>query len=655
MIAFLVKLALAVGLFFTARYLKGRLVQILGKPNADEESRRGYNSREQVIKNPRLWRYLTNSAYTCSALLFLWSFAGTSYIMVSSSHIATLKREYFGTSLAPGQIVGQRGQLGPQARVITAGFHPEFLITLLYTVTEEPVFTVPNGQCAIISARDGVPPKRGAAFAEPWSDEEKHKLINDAEYFLSNNRGQRGPQTTVLTPDSYTINPFLWEKPKLISAIRVEQGTEGVVKSSVLAMVDFGSFRRPLPTNNILTVLTGDKLPKGSAEVQIVPVGAIGVWEEPLPNGLYYVNTEAYKITIIPNSAVAFEYKGGYMKRTVDISTDAEGKIIEKKDQNEVQPVPNSADTAIFTKPEGWDVAQELRVLVQVRPGLGPFVAASLRLTEENATQIIEDRVVTPIIRSVTREVEGGAHIEFSSMKAELDSNNMPVLGTNGEPKIKLVKEFRAVRVLDLLENRNSVEEAIEHRSRIEAEKEGIQILEVRLAETSIPPELLIARKREQLAQQLTAAWKEEENAQTQRRRTENERATSQQQPILVAAQIAEQAAEKTAKARTIEGEGEKSFMLSVAEGQKAQAEVLGQQATVNLQVQQQIIKAIENIINKNPDILAKALENAHKFVPSVMVNGSGGGGSLEGAAAIFGHLMNKDPMPQVKTVSTNR
>jgi hypothetical protein len=232
-----------------------------------------------------------------------WALVGTSLIWVPQDHIATLHRVYFGTSLKPGQIVGLRGQLGPQARIISGGFHPELFITLLYNIKYEPVFTVPNGQCAIMSAKDGLPAKSGSAFAAPWPDEVKSKMINDATYFLTEGGGERGPQAGCLLPSSYTINPFLWEVPRLIDVTRIEQGTVGVVKSSLLASVDFGSFKREAPKDNTLRVLRKDQLPQESASAMLVPVGAVGVWEEALPNGLFYINTDAYKITMVPTVA----------------------------------------------------------------------------------------------------------------------------------------------------------------------------------------------------------------------------------------------------------------------------------------------------------------------------------------------------------------
>jgi regulator of protease activity HflC (stomatin/prohibitin superfamily) len=627
MFAFISKLILALVCFLAAKNYRA-------SPDSTGDGSRGgrFGMRIPFALHGRA-RQLGLAAAAC---FLVWAVVGTSVVWVTQGNIATLKRVYFGSSLKPGRIVALDGELGPQARILTAGFHFEAFISLMYEIDELAVFSVPNGQCAILSAKDGLAAKSASAFAAPWPEETKLRMINDATHFMTEGRGERGPQTGCLLPGSYTINPFLWETPRLINATRVEQGTVGVVKSSVRADVDFGSFKRSAPADNTLRVLTKDQLPQESASALLVPVGAIGVWEEALPNGLYYVNTDAYRITMVPTVAQVYEYKGGYTRTVVDVTIDDKSQVVDKlRDPVKVEVPESAADSAIFTKPEGWDVAQELRVLAQVSPKLAPFVVASLGLTAANAGQIIEDRVVTPIIRSVVRDVLGGAQIPFRYARARLDADGRPILSDKGEPLVEMASEFRAVRVLDLLDQRAPIEEAIEERAQPEALKEGVTINEVRLAESSIPAELLIARKREQLAQQLTKAWAQEEVAQAQRQKTENAKAQANQQSTLVEAQIYAAAMLQRSEGRKTEGEGEKSYLSSVAEGQRLQAEAMGQDNALRLQMFQQMLKTLSDIAEKKPEILLAALQNPQKFVPTVSVSGS----SAEGAAAVFGQM----------------
>ncbi|MGA1867724.1 MAG: hypothetical protein ACMUJM_04165 [bacterium] len=69
-------------------------------------------------------------------------------------------------------------------------------------------------------------------------------------------------------------------------------------------------------------------------------------------------------------------------------------------------------------------------------------------------------------------------------------------------------------------------------------------------------------------------------------------------------------------------GEGEKLRLMEIAAGQKAQAEVLGQDRVMQLAMLKEILEAAK----QNPEIVR---------VPSVLVQGATGG--LEGAAAILG------------------
>lgn len=273
-----------------------------------------------------------------------------------------------------------------------------------------------------------------------------------------------------------------------------------------------------------------------------------------------------------------------------------------------------------------------------------PIVTAALGLTDQNARQTIDDRVITPIFRPIARDVIGGRSIRVSANRAVVGTNDLPVLDEKGEPKTVVVNEFRPVKVLDLLNNRDSIESAIEELMRPEAAKEFVMVLEARLADSAIPPELLVARKREQLAQQMVKAWQQEESAQVQRQKTENATSQAEQQGELVKAEMAKKAADLIAQSTTIKAEGEKKALVALAEGQKAQKEILGDAATVELRKFEMALKALQDVITQNPQVVQTALANAGKFVPEVVVGSNGGG--FEGFAAVLGHSLKKSQDP---------
>jgi regulator of protease activity HflC (stomatin/prohibitin superfamily) len=198
-----------------------------------------------------------------------------------------------------------------------------------------------------------------------------------------------------------------------------------------------------------------------------------------------------------------------------------------------------------------------------------------------------ENKVVTPALRSVVRNV------------------------------------CAAEKVIHLIdENRPIVEEKIEAMVIPEGKKAGVTIKDVRLVDSVVPPELLVVRMREQLAAQLQLTFKSEKDAQDQRIETEKSRATADQQPELVKAEIRVKIAEKNKLAEKLKGEGEKLKLMEIAKGQKAQVKVLGEEKVMELAVLEKVLNAAVD----NPNIVK---------IPKILV--SGPGGSLEGAAAILG------------------
>ena len=100
-------------------------------------------------------------------------------------------------------------------------------------------------------------------------------------------------------------------------------------------------------------------------------------------------------------------------------------------------------------------------------------------------------------------------------------------------------------------------------------------------------------------------------------------------------AEIGVQASEQNAEAARNQGIGERDKLLAIAEGQKAQTEVLGVDATVQLRQYELIVGKAFDFMNAHPEVMEAALTNAQKFVPNIMVGGDGGSGGM--MAALFG------------------
>jgi hypothetical protein len=529
--------------------------------------------------------------------------ASTSFVLVGSDKVGHLKRIYLATDLPPGHIIALPGEKGPQAEVLGPGFHFRPLLNVLYDVEPFDLVQIPEGFYGQVTTLDGQPMPDGMFMAPVIADDKLQSMFN-AETFLTTG-GYRGPQETVLKPGAYRLNRYLFDvkTSDATAATVIPTGQVGVVKSNVSTP--------GLNCKEETVRVSAAQHDADALSVPLVPKGCIGLWKEPLLPGAYYLNRQAYDVTLVDTRVQTWEYKGGYRRRIIDLSIDQQGNL-KQTERTVEEPVPDTAvDRAVFVKVEGWDIPQELRVVAQISPENAPIVAGSV-----GGIQEIEHRILTPLIRSIVRNVAGSS-IRIPKKPGDLSAGY----------------DIRPTRVLDLIENRNAIEDTIEDQIKLEARKAGVEIKEIRLGEPAIPPEILIARLRQQLADQLGEAYKRETEAQKQRIETEQARSTANEQPRLVESQIAVQVANQKEQERAALGRAERQYLEEIAKGQMAQAGVLGQDRVAMLQALEKILATLE----RQPQMVTML----GKLVPNTVVNGSG----FEGAAAILGNALGK-PQP---------
>lgn len=574
-------------------------------------------------------------------VLGLFIFATRSFVIVGPNEVGHLVRIYFADSMKTGQVIALDGQKGPQAKTLPPGFHFIPFVRVLNDVTMEDIVEIPDGFYGKVTAKDGRPLREGQFLADQWP-EESFMEMTDAEYFLSEGGGQKGPQLSVLRPGRYRLNKFLFDVSKA-PALDVPTGSVAVIRSNVETGIAADATLKRLSVRTIPQetpegasddekVVNGDilvkaKPPKMVVDIEetpisacpnvvrsaggatgdtvampVVPRGCVGVWDEPLPPGRFYLHSDAYVPTIIPTRLQTWAYQGGYIERTINLEVTEEGRIKQQINESaEPLPVPpEAADKAILVRVEGWTVPVEMRVVAQVHPQDAPFVVASVGDLKK-----IEDNIVTPTIRDILRTIAG--------------------------------EENR--KVLDFISNREEITSLVESVIAIEAKKAGVTIQEARMGEPAIPPELLVARLREQLATQLQDTYTQEKLAQIERVNTEKARATADQQPTLVQAEIDKQAAEFRKEQARLQGEGERLRLEEIARGQARQAEVLGQERTLQLQMLKEVLSAAL----QQPDIIK---------VPSVNVSGAQG---LEGGAAVLGTLLGGSNVAGMVTNQSGR
>ncbi|HTO83427.1 MAG TPA: hypothetical protein VMQ73_14375 [Methylomirabilota bacterium] len=575
---------------------------------------------------PRL-RSATSLAVRAAALFVALLFvASTSFVIVSSDEVGLLKKIYLGSDLDKSRIIALDGEKGPQADILGPGFHFRLLLNVLYEVDKVPVVEVPEGKYGYLVASDGAPLRPGQTFADAFADNLKDRML-DADTFLKNG-GQRGPQVTVLTPGRYRLNTYLW-KVALADSTAIPTGQVGVVKSNAESSVNFSTLKAPAPKDCTPTVTksaTGAALP-----VPLVPVGCIGIWDKPILPGAYYINRAVYDVHVIDTRVQAWMYQGGFTQRIVDLTVDAEGNIQQKERAVDIPEPQESADRAIAVKIEGYTIYQQARVLVEVPAENAPYVLASVGDLEK-----VEDRIMTPSIQSTVRNLSG----QFITVSEPLFDEKTGKYQRDADGNVVTRTVTRPILPLDFIERRDVLQTKVSSLIRDEGKKAGVEIKEVLFLEPDLPPEILIPRKRQQLAIQMVETLNQEQKAQEQRIAKERAAATANQQASLVTSQIEVQRSEQYKIERQNRGDADRDYLEALAQGQKAQALVLGEDRVMLLTLAEKILDALK----EKPELVALM----GKLVPNTVVTGGGSDG-LAGAAAILRSAVggNEEPPKQ--------
>lgn len=532
--------------------------------------------------NPPRVLFAAGSAGT--GVLSLVMFIMLSVVNPAPDEMLLKNRIYVCESMPVGQIIAKEGECGPQASVIMPGFKIIPFVRFLYDLEAQQNIIIPAGQYGVVFAYDGKPLREGQVIADPWKN---YSDMIDAENFLgkvtehddgtvtSTRVGQRGTQLTVLPPAEYKINKYVF-KLSLYKALQVKTGEVAVIRS------------------NVQTAKSCDeRIEVAGLNTALVPKGCKGVWKEPLYQGMHYMNAEAYISTKISTRAQVWAYKGGYKTSKINLTVNDDGSIAQENVPITVPKPDDAADKAINVRVEGWTVPVEARITVQVSPENAAKVVAGVGTLGN-----VEDKITTPNIRDSLRTI-GGA---------------------------------KGAKVLDFVSDRARISKAVMADIKGSTENAGVTIIDVNLGEPAIPPELLVANQRKQIADQLITTYKAERATQKERIKSQREKATADQQPQLVKAEIAKKAAEFTKQKRRLEGEaenlyltekgiGEKNYLTSKAKGEAKRVAVLGKDKVFELEVLK--------IVASNPDMVKVSTINV------------AGGAGLEGAAAVFGGASN--------------
>jgi uncharacterized membrane protein YqiK len=210
-------------------------------------------------------------------LIFLLAAILITVTNIGGNEVGIVEKKFGGGALAQGRIISVKGENGIQAQVLAPGWH-FFYWPWQYTITKIPLVEIKDGKVGLVQAADGRSLPVDTIYAPEW--DQPDKMLN-AEYFLGEGMGYKGPQLTVLKPGKYRLNPRLFTVTDApVTNVRV--GTVAVIKSNVGEQAQ-----------------TKDRL---------VEVGQRGIWKKPLGEGQFYLHTMAYEATIIDTRQATISY-----------------------------------------------------------------------------------------------------------------------------------------------------------------------------------------------------------------------------------------------------------------------------------------------------------------------------------------------------------
>ncbi|QDU91049.1 SPFH domain / Band 7 family protein [Pirellulimonas nuda] len=331
-------------------------------------------------------------------------FVLSSFRVVDEDKVGLVNKRIGFSQLPPGKIIATDGEKGPQASVLPPGWHPWYWPGV-YDIEYGDVVQIPAGTVGLLNARDGQPLPTDMTYAPEWVVEEEGQMAQDAEYFLTEGGGYKGPQTTVLKPGSYRVNTKLFQITEA-PIVTIKKATVGVVKSNV--------GERPA------AAVDGDGRAEGRLG-RLVARGERGIWRDPLKPGQYYLNTDAYEITMVSTQKQVVRY------------TDANVAQSGEREESEI----------IVRTSDGFTFPVDVRVEFEIEPDNAPLLVATV-----SDDQVGLRSVMNSAVRAIFRNnAEGVKALDYVQQRSLQESQSLKMLQ---EEMAKIGATVTAVRIGDV-------------------------------------------------------------------------------------------------------------------------------------------------------------------------------------------------------------
>jgi len=310
---------------------------------------------------------------------------------IGGNEVGIVTKKLGGGSMPAGQFIAAKGENGIQAKVLTPGWH-FWLWPWAYDVKTVPMVVIKEGRVGLLKANDGKSLPPDTIYARKWDEPDKMK---NAEFFLGEGGGYKGPQLTVLEPATHPINTELFEV-EVVPITNVKAGYVAVIKSNVGDIVE--------------------------SDTRLVKKGQIGIWNTPLTEGKYYLNTKAYEVTMIDIRQIKVSYTA-------------------QKERGEIGATQPEKPIEVRSK-DGYTFPVDVRITYKIDKENAPQVVANI-----GDNELLLNKIVTPKVRAIFRNNAG------------------------------------KVKALDYVQNRGVQEQQSAAMLKQELEKEGVTFLSVNIGD----------------------------------------------------------------------------------------------------------------------------------------------------------------------------
>ena len=514
------------------------------------------------------------------------------------------------------------GERGPQMAVIPPGTYR--VNSLLFTVSLADAVVVPPGKIGVVEARDGKPLPAGRVIAR----EVQCNSFQDAAAFI-NNGGERGPQSSLVAPGTYRINPFVFSV-QMADAVDIEDNRIGIVTTREGKALDAGEiagavvdghnvFQSPqafidgkgckglqeqvllagryfinprfatvetvdmteVPIAHVGVVIayvgregrdvTGDTFKHGN----LVSKGEKGVWIEPLDPGKYPINPYTHKVTNVPTANVVLNWATG---------------------KTEAHQLDKNLSTITVRSADGFKFNLDVSQIIHIPRNDAPKVIARFGDMSALVTQVLE-----PTIGNYFRNAAQGSDI------------------------------------IEFLKNR-SVRQG-EARAAISAAltEYNVGAVDTLIGDIVPPEELMKTLTDRKLAEQERVTFETQRQAQVVRQQLEQATALAVTQSKVVDAErqvaIAEfnaqasvKSAEGQAQAKKINADADATVVRTVGEADAAKTRAVG---SAEAEVIKLKIASMESGNYATVQVAEALAKGGVKLVPDVIAGGGASGGTL--------------------------